>query len=168
MKKARPVILPSLLISAMFFITGFFCYKSIFSFFEPHVPGITFEIISIDRPLKTSFLFSLVLGLMPLAIASLWLLLSLSNSRKIISLVIIFSCVSFAVFLRREAVLHYFKSIVTTLLTKNKTTNFLYPIDPRHFVYNIIIGFFIGCFISCLFFLPGVSRRRAAPGGLQK
>jgi hypothetical protein len=45
--------------------------------------------------------------------------------------------------------------IISTLLLllfswQKKTKNFLYPIDPRHFVYNIIVGFFVGCFISCL------------------
>src|SRR5690242_16037957 len=115
MKKNHSPIFASLFISAIFFFLGFVYYKSIFSFFEPKIPGITFEIISIDRPLKTSFLFALVFGLMPLAIASLWILLALSKIKRVISLAIICSCISFAIFLRHEAVLHYFDSIVATL-----------------------------------------------------
>ena len=150
MKKNNPIIIPCLLVSVIFFTAGLLCYKIIFSFFEPTIPGITFEIISIHRVLKTSLLFSIVIGTMPLITSYVWILLSLSFVKRFISILIITSCISFAIFLRHQAVTLYFKSIVSKLLLTNKTHHFSYPIDPRHFVYNIIVGFFIGCLISCL------------------
>jgi hypothetical protein len=80
----------------------------------------------------------------------IWMLLSLSTLKKVISFLLIIVCIAFSIFLRHQAVKIYFNSIVNKLLQSNKTQHFLYPIDPRHFVYNIIIGFCVGCLISCL------------------
>ncbi len=150
MKYNKKVIIQSLFVSLTFFLTGLLCYKIIFSFFEPHIQGITFNIISDNRILKTSLLFSIICGLIPLITVFTWMLLSLSTLKKIISFLLILGCISFSIFLRHAAVKIYFNSIVDKLLQSNKTQDFLYPIDPRHFVYNIITGFCVGCMISCL------------------
>jgi hypothetical protein len=150
MKSTKPIIIQSLFVSAIFLITSLLGYKIIFSFFEPTIPGITFEIISNDRLLKTSQLFAIVMVCIPLMISLLLIALSLPHLKKIISLLIIGGCMSFAVFLRHQAVKFYFQSIVSKLLIEKNTTNFLYPIDPRNFVYFMIAGFLIGCLLSCL------------------
>jgi hypothetical protein len=150
MKNNKPVLIQTLLVSLTFFLMGLFCYRIIFSFFEPDIQGITFKIISANRILKTSILFSIICGLIPLITVFIWILLSLSTLKKIISFLLIIACISFSIFLRHQAVKMYFNSIVNKLLQSNKTQHFLYSIDPRHFVYNIIIGFGVGCLISCL------------------
>ena len=150
MKNNKPVLLQAVLVSLTFSLVALFGYEIIFSLFEPTIQGITFKIISAKSILTTSFLFSITCGLIPFITVLMWLLLSFSSFQKIISSLIILAFISFSIFLRHEAVKTYFNSIVTRLLQSNKTQHFLYPIDPRHFVYNMITGFCIGCLISCL------------------
>jgi len=150
MKNSKLALIQTLLVSLTFFLVGLLCYKIIFSFFEPDIQGITFKIISADSPLKTSLLFSIICGLIPLITVSIWILLALSTLKKIISFLLITACISFSIFLRHQAGKIYFNSIVKKLLQSNKTEHLLYSIDPRHFVYNIIVGFCVGCLISCL------------------
>lgn len=150
MKNNKPVLIQTLLVSLTFFLIGLLCYEIIFSFFEPDIQGITFKIISADSPLKTSLLFSIICGLIPLITVFIWVLLVLSPLKRIISFLLITACISFSIFLRHQAVKIYFNSIVKKLLQSNKTEHFLYSIDPRHFVYNIIVGFCVGCLLSCL------------------
>ena len=150
MKNIKSVLIQTLLVSLTFSLVGLLCYRIIFSFFEPNIQGITFKIISANRIIKTSLLFSIVCGLIPIITVFIWILLSLSTIKKIISFLLILACISFSIFLRNQAVKTYFNSIVTRLLQSSKTQHFLYPIDPRHFIYNIIIGFCIGCLMSCL------------------
>jgi hypothetical protein len=153
MKKNKTVLIQTLFVSLTFILIGVLCYEIIFSFFEPDIQGITFKIISANRIFKTSLLFSIICGLIPLITVFIWILLSLSTVKKIISFLLIVACISFSIFLRHQAVKTYFNSIVKKLLQSNKTQHFLYSIDPRHFVYNIIIGFCFGCLISCLLVL---------------
>ena len=150
MKNNKPVLIQTLIVSLTFFIIGLICYKPIFSFFEPDIQGITFKIISADRILKTSLLFAIICALIPWITVFIWQRLPFSISNKLISFLIITACISFSIFLRHQAVKIYFNSIVDKLLQAYKTQHYLYPIDPRHFVYNIIIGFCVGCLISCL------------------
>ena len=150
MKNNKLVLVQTVVVSLTFFLIGLLCCRTIFSFFEPHIRGETFKIISANRILKTSLLFAIVCGLIPLITVSLWTLLSLTTFKKIISFVAITACIAFSIFIRHQAVKLYFNSVVTQLPQSNKTKDFLYPIDPRRFVYNIIIGFCVGCLASCL------------------
>ena len=149
-KKIKPVFIQTLLVSLMFSLLALLCYRIVFAFFEPTIQGITFKIISEERILKTSVLFSIVCGLIPLITVFIWIYLSLSTLKKIISSLLIIACISFSIFLRHQAVKTYFNSIVNRLLQSKNTQHFIYPIDPRHFVYHIIIGFSVGCLVSCL------------------
>jgi MFS superfamily sulfate permease-like transporter len=161
MKYPKSVIIQALFVSLLFFLPAHFFYAQIFSFFEPEIEGITFQIISADRTLKTSFLFSVVAGLIPLISIFFWQSVSMPVVKRFISSIIILACISFAIFARHMAVKHYFNSIVSKLLAEKNTKNFLYPIDPRNFVYKIIIGFCAGCLISCLLLIKKRQRKNS-------
>ena len=152
MNFSKSTIIITLVVSFLFFLAGRFFYRPIFSFFEPEIKGITFEIISADRRLKTSMLFSIIAAFIPLVTVFAWTCLSISAFKRLISGIIILLCISFAIFARDMAVKHYFNSLVSKLLASKNTQHFLYPIDPRNFVYKIMMGYGAGILISCLLF----------------
>src|SRR5580693_4756323 len=103
MNFSKSTIIITLVASLLFFLGSQLFYRSIFSFFEPEIQGITFEIVSTDSRLKTSMLFSIIAALIPLVTVFVWVCLSISAFKRLISGIIILLCISFAIFARDMA-----------------------------------------------------------------
>ena len=72
MKHHYKLIVRLALVSIALFATGKFLFSSIFGFFEPDIDGIFFQITDHGGKWQTSFLFSLLLALMPVIIILAW------------------------------------------------------------------------------------------------
>ena len=153
MKLTRQLYIRILLISVALFIVGQFIFKPFFEFLEPGFDLITFNVIEIQKGIRTSLLFSLTLFLIPIFILLTWRLSQVIASRKKTeSVLIILVFIAASLWIRHIEVKSYY-----TYLLHN---NLIYikdkfpvnaPIDPVNFVYYMFGGLCIGCIFS--FFL---------------
>ena len=153
MKGHYKLIIRAALLSIALFVTGKILFSSIFSFFEPVVDGIFFQVTDRGGKLPTSLLFSFVLSLMPLVILLAWRFGSiLSPSRRIYFIIITLALTAAAIFVRHKEVKIYFDKVVRPVLLSQNRLPMQYPINPVNFVYYMIGGFLIGAIISFFLF----------------
>jgi hypothetical protein len=137
------------IIAIILFALGKLLFIMLFGFFEPHVDGIEFRIRELDRFLKTSTLFSLMLAIIPFLMGCMWRLAPVvSTSRKIISVFIPLLFMMAGIVLRHSQVKNYFIRVVKPYFLSKGQLRVDYPIDPLNFVYYMSAGFCIG-FILC-------------------
>ncbi len=153
MNPSKTIYIWTFVLSIAFFVTGKLLFFEAFSFFEPSIDGIIFQITEHNEGLKTSILFSLSVALMPVLIVLTWRLAHIiSINKKVASALIILIFVAISIFVRHQQVKIYFITVVKPALLTNDRPNITYPIDPVVFVYYIFAGLIIGCFVSCILF----------------
>jgi len=142
-----------LLLSIAFFALGQLLFVPTFKLFEPHIDGISFQIIEHDTLLKTSLLFSLLLAGIPVLVVLTWRLTHIvSTNRKIASALLILIFLLLGIFLRHQEVKIYFTTIVRPTIATSGKTSIIYPIDPVNFIYYMLAGLITGSIISFAFF----------------
>ena len=153
MKRHYNLIIRIALISIALFTIGEFLFSQIFSFFEPNIDGIFFQITDYRGKLQTSFLFSLLLAFMPVIIILAWQFGPVrSPFRRGCFITITLAVTMAAVFLRHMEVKTYFSRVVRPDLLAQNRLPMQYPINPVNFVYYMIGGFLIGIIISFFLF----------------
>jgi len=147
------------LLCIVIFIIGKLLFTTVFSFFEPSVPGIQFSIIERNPVWKTSWVFAALLALIPLSLLAIWRLGNIiSTTKRLLSVIIVFLLLAAAIYIRHMQVRNYFNRVVVPFFQKKGQTNVVYPIDPVNFVYYMVSGLLAGLIICWLAF-----RRRRLP-----
>ena len=147
------------LLCIVIFIIGKLLFTTVFSFFEPSVPGIQFSIIERNPVWRTSWVFAALLALIPLSLLAIWRLGNIiSTTKRLLSVIIVFLLLAAAIYIRHMQVRNYFNRVVVPFFQKKGQTNVVYPIDPVNFVYYMVSGLLAGLIICWLAF-----RRRRLP-----
>ncbi|KAA2244445.1 hypothetical protein F0L74_00205 [Chitinophaga agrisoli] len=143
----------ALVLSVALFIIGQTFFDSIFTFFEPHIDGISFQITELGAIVKTSILFSLLLALIPLLLVLTWRSGKIhSTGKRIASVITVLLFISLAIFIRQYFVKMYFTRIVKPALLTSDNTTIGYPIDPVNFVYYMCGGLLLGLILAYFMF----------------
>lgn len=153
MSNSKAIYIPALILSVVLFIMGQIFFVSVFSFFEPAVEGITFQITELNTIVKTSVLFSLLLALIPVLIVLVWrsgkiILLN----RRIAAVLIVLLFISAAILVRHYFVKMYFTRIVNPALLPGGEKIMTYPLDPVNFVYYMYVALVLGAIVSYFMF----------------
>jgi hypothetical protein len=150
MKPTRQLYIRILLISVTLFILGQFIFKPFFEFLEPGFDLITFNVIEIQKGIRTSILFSLTLFLIPIFILLIWRLSQVTTpSKKTESVFVILFFIAASLWIRHIEVKSYYTYLLHNnliYLKDNLPVNA--PIDPVNFVYYMFGGLCIGCIFS--------------------
>ncbi len=153
MKHSKPILIVTILFSIIIFISGQLFSTRIFEFFEPKIDGITFQIIELNRKLKTSVFLSLILALIPISIFLTWRLGSITSlTRKLISALIILLFIVTGIWFRRQVIKSFFTSVVKKIILSNANRSVKYPLDPVACVYFMFAGLCIGCLVAYFLF----------------
>ncbi len=153
MNPTRRLYIRTLFISVALFIVGQFIFKPFFEFFEPKFDLITFNVIEIQKGIRTSLLFSSTLFLIPFFILFTWRLSYLTASlKKTESAFIILVFITASLWIRHIEVKAYYTYLLhNNLIYLKDNLPVDAPIDPVNFVYYMFGGLCIGCIFS--FFL---------------
>jgi len=147
MRSNKKIFVWTLLVALLFFIAGMTAFTRLLQLLEPNIEGIAFVITG----RLTAFLFSLTLALIPVLTLATWRLAHIDLFyRKICSVTIIILTIAAALFTRHQQVKAFFNKVVRPLVLTKGETHFVYPIDPRNFVYYLLAGLLIGCLLSYL------------------
>jgi hypothetical protein len=135
------------------FIVGQLIFKPFFEFFEPKFDLITFNVIEIQKGIRTSLLFSSTLFLIPFFILFTWRLSHVNASRKKTeSVLIILVFIAASLWIKHIEVKAYYTYLLhNNLIYLKDNLPVDAPIDPVNFVYYMFGGLCIGCVFS--FFL---------------
>jgi hypothetical protein len=140
-------------LSVILFVSGHFIFEPVFSFFEPHIEGIQFQITDPGALGTTSLLFACVLGSIPLLLVLTWNIACIkSPNKKVASVILVLILICIAVLLRHRMVKMYFIRVVKPALLPGGTGNIVYPINPVNFVYYMFVALCTGCLLSYLLF----------------
>ena len=151
MKSSKSTIITVLAISILLFLVGQFAYTYFFQIVEPKIDGISLEVTRGDGAVKTSFLFSGALLLIPLLAYTLWRVAPINSpQRRTASILVVLLFISIGIFVRHQEVRTYFIQVVRPALLTNGKRQIAYPIDPVNFVYYILGGLFLGLTASWL------------------
>jgi hypothetical protein len=153
MKYTDAIFIQTILFAIAVFILGQLVFENLFTFFEPSVSGIVFQIKENNTGLKSSILFSISLLLAPVMLLLVWLLSAIiSPQRKIASVVTVFVCMCVGMYVRHVQVKTYFTMLQKTYFSLQSKADVIYPIDPANFVYYMFGGLCVGCIISYFLF----------------
>lgn len=152
MKLTRKLYIRVLIISVALFIVGQLIFKPFFEFFEPKFDLITFNVIEIQKGIRTSLLFSSTLFLIPIFILLTWQLAQVTASRKKTEYVlIILVFIAASLWIRHIEVKAYYTYLLhNNLIYIKDILPVNAPIDPVNFVYYMFGGLCIGCIFSFL------------------
>ncbi|HLY70923.1 MAG TPA: hypothetical protein VKR53_14420 [Puia sp.] len=155
MDASRKRLIYLLVFTGMLLIAGKLIFEKLFGFFEPSIPGISFQIRESPGLLSTSRLFALTLAAMPALVLLSWRLGGIRSSpdRKTSSLLIMLLFTVAAVWIRHKEVRTFFLVNLDSIIPPGKES-VLYPIDPRNFVYYMLGGFFTGWLLTVIFLRP--------------
>jgi len=148
MKYSKTAILLIILSSFILFAFGFLEFDKISDILLPKIEGGGYQVVEVNGTFKMGFFFSIVLALAPYLIHLTWVLSPITAvNKKLISILIVFTCMTLAIIVRREMIILYFAQF-----TKMPPSIINMPIDKVKYHYYLFAGLCIGCVISYFIF----------------
>lgn len=149
MKHSKTTIILSIFISMAFFALGLFTFDKLRELILPKVDGGFYQVLEINTGFKMSLLFSLVLGLTPIAIYLLWQYSPIvSKQKRLSSILLIILCLVLAMIARHQMIKSYFARVVSNSSSSIEKVNVNFTMEDVHLEYYLFLGLCLGCIIS--------------------
>ncbi len=153
MKDFGKTFMLAAILSILLFFAGLFLYGAIVKLLLPDEDRVFYQEMGAKGVLATSFLFSLLLALMPIFIVCTWGLCKASNQSdrfSIASIVIVFTFL--AVFVRQHLLTAYLKKLSFSTEMSPDDLTISYPLYRLNFEWYMFAGLCAGCIIACILY----------------
>lgn len=145
-------IILTILFSLLLIVLGQYLFNDFYALITPNVDGVTYTVTNFNSQFFSSLIFSLALGIIPIALLFTWKFLKVSTVNKMLSAFIVLTCMALAVFIRQQVIKSYLKALAKSFAGASNNSVVSYPIDKANFEYYLLIGLFSGCLISFFIF----------------
>jgi hypothetical protein len=142
MELSKAAIPLTLLISMTVFVATFYAFDTVYELILPDIQHVSYQTTDFASQIKTSLVFSLVLGIAPILLLVTWRFSPIvSTSKRWTSILITTSGMALVVVVRQQL-------IRLGLHNSFEGTAISYPVDQLNFEYYILAGLLIGCVCS--------------------
>ena len=144
MKDSKNLVKSTVLLAALLFVATWFFYDRILDIILPTVNRGFYQSTGEESEIKALILICFSVALFPVFIAAAWVFSPIQSAKnRLLSALVILTCVLLAVFFRYQSIKDYF-----SMMAEGTMFNVAFPFEDIHFDLYILAGLCIGFIIS--------------------